>query len=119
MIEPSGDVVDVVLTATEEAATGVATEFDGVSDMTIAEGAAAVGAVAEPVEDPEFEADGEVAVRATSVEVAILNEVTVGSGDVGEEALLGGKFAVEAILGKGGATGATSEEVASVGDWAD
>ena len=74
------------------------------------------------VEDPASVADLEVTVVATSGEVAVAaysNEVTIGSGEVGEEASIGDEFAVEAMLGKGDDTETTSEEVASVGDWAD
>ena len=74
------------------------------------------------VEYPAVLADLEVTVGATSGEVAVAvvsNDVTVGAAEVGEEALIGDELAVEAIFGKSDATGATLDEVASVGEWAD
>ena len=70
------------------------------------------GAIAEGAASGTAMADFEVAVVATSSEVAVAaisRKITVGAGEVCEGALICDEFAVETALGNGDA----------IGDWAD
>ena len=122
--------------------------FKGAADNAglVAIGAAAVEATGKAAEAAAAEGFVVVAVVATSgktmdlatevwtdCEVNVLfptlskddsdKEISLGLGVLVDlrvdTTLLGGEFAVDAILGEVDATGATSDEVSGVGDWAD